>query len=121
MKNIFILLIFLIIVFLYLKTNKIDFKIFKKNMKMLKFKKNLLSKESFIKKIYLRNDERITLNPNINIQIDFYEKEYEIVNKTNIHRARLAKFKKSKFNGEFIFIDENENVYKVVNGIKKYL
>tara|TARA_Y100000589_G_scaffold252523_1_gene241089 strand:+ start:733 stop:1101 length:369 start_codon:yes stop_codon:yes gene_type:complete len=117
----FTALLVFIVFFLYLKAKKIKIKFFKKNLKISNFKKNSLSKESIIKKIYLRNDERINLNPDINIHIDLYDKDYEIINKTNIHRARLAKYKKSKFNGEYIFLDDNENVYKVIKGIKKYL
>ena len=117
----FITLFALALIFLYLKAKKSTNKLSKKNKKILNFKKSLLSKEFNIKKIYLRNDERINLNPDINIKVDIYDKDYEIINKTNLHRARLAKFKKSKFNGEFIYLDKEENVYKIVKGIKKYL
>ena len=117
----FISILIFISTFLYLKNKKIKINFYKKNEKISKFKKNQLSKESNIKKIYLREDERINLNPDINIKVDVYDKEYEILNKTNIHRARLAKFKKSKFNGEYIFLDENQNIYKIVRGIKEYL
>ena len=110
-----------VLIFFYFKTKNSTNKLLKKNKKILNFKKSLMSKEFNIKKIYLRNDERINLNPDINIKIDIYDKDYEIINKTNLHRARLAKFKKSKFNGEFIYLDEDENVYKVTNGVKKYL
>ena len=120
-KILLILLLIILIIIMYLKTKKLNIKFLKKNVKISNFKKKLLSKESNISKIYLRNDERINSNPDINIQIDIYNKNHEIINKTNIHRARLAKFKKSKFNGEFIYLDENENVYKIIKGIKKYL
>ncbi len=120
-KILLILLLIILIIIMYLKTKKLNIKFLKKNVKISNFKKKLLSKESNINKIYLRNDERINSNPDINIQIDIYNKNHEIINKTNIHRARLAKFKKSKFNGEFIYLDENENVYKIIKGIKKYL
>ena len=106
--------------FLYLQEKKSTIKLLNKNKKISNFKKSLLSKEFSIKKIYLRNDERINLNPDINIKVDIYDKDYEIINKTNLHRARLAKFKKSKFNGEFIYLDEDENVYKIIRGVKKY-
>ena len=122
MKTIlFIIILICILIFLYLKNNKININLYKQNKQISTFKKNQLSKESNIKKIYLREDERINLNPDINIKVDIYDKEYEILNKTNIHRARLSKFKKSRFNGEYIFLDENQKVYKVVKGIKKYL
>jgi len=122
MKNILFIAVFvLIVIFLYLKRKKSTIKLFKKNKKISNFKKSLLSKEFNIKKIYLRNDERINLNPDINIKVDIYDKDYEIINKTNLHRARLAKYKKSKFNGEFIYMDKDENVYKIIRGVKKYL
>ena len=115
MKIIFFITILIFIsTFLYFKNNKFNIKLYKKNEKISNFKKNQLSQESNIKKIYLREDERINLNPDINIKIDIYDKEYEIINKSNIHRARLAKFKKSKFNGEYIFVDDNQNIYKFV-------
>ena len=120
MKYILFITVFALILIL-LNAKNSTFKLSKKNKKISNFKKSLLSKEFNIKKIYLRNDERINLNPDINIHIDLYDKDYEIINKTNIHRARLAKYKKSKFNGEYIFLDDNENVYKVIKGIKKYL
>ena len=122
MKYIYLVTVFLlVIIFLSLKTKKSTNKLFKKNKKITNFKKSLLSKEFNIRKIHLRNDERINLNPDINIWIDIYDKHYEIINKTNLHRARLAKFKKSKFNGEFIYLDKDEKVYKIINGVKKYL
>ena len=122
MKSIlFITVLTLFAIFLYFKIKKTSIKLLNKNKKISNFKKSLLSKEFNIKKIYLRNDERINLNPDINIKVDIYDKDYEILNKTNLHRARLAKFKKSKFNGEYIYLDKDENVYKIIKGEKQYL
>ena len=91
------------------------------NKKLLKFKKKLLSKESNIEKIFSRDDEKTSSDPNININIGLYENEDNINRKSNIHRARLSKFKKSKLNGETIFIDPDQKIYKYVNGKKKYI
>ena len=113
--------IVLVLMYSYIKAKKSTNKLLKRNNKIAIFKKSLLSTESNIKKIYLRNDERINLNPDINIKVDIYDKDYEIINKTNLHRARLAKFKKSKFNGEFIYLDKDEKVYKIIKGVIKYL
>ena len=118
---ILVTVIVLVLMYSYIKAKKSTNKLLKRNNKIAIFKKSLLSTESNIKKIYLRNDERINLNPDINIKIDIYDKDYEIINKTNLHRARLAKFKKSKFNGEFIYLDKDEKVYKIIKGVKKYL
>ncbi len=93
----------------------------KKNRNLLKFKKKLLSKEFNIEKIYSRDDEKTSLDPNININIGLYENEDNINRKSNIHRARLSKFKKSKLNGEIIFIDEDQKIFKYFNGKKKYI
>ena len=92
-----------------------------KNNKLSNFKKKLLSKESNIEKIFSRDDEKTSLDPNININIGLYENEYNINRKSNIHRARLSKFKKSKLNGETIFIDPDQKIYKYINGKKKYI
>ena len=92
-----------------------------KNNNLFKFKKKLLSKESNIEKIFSRADEKTSSDPNININIGIYENEENINRKSNIHRARLSKFKKSKLNGEMIFQDDEQRIYKFNNGKKVYL
>ena len=93
----------------------------KKNNNLFKFKKKLLSKESNIEKIFSRDDERTFSDPNININIGLYDNEDNINRKSNIHRARLSKFKKSKLNGEIIFVDQDQKIFKYINGKKKYI
>ena len=111
---IFILLLILLISrILYLKKNK--------NNKLFKFKKKFLSKESNIQKIFSRDDERTSLDPNININIGLYDNEEIINRKSNIHRARLSKFKKSKLNGEIIYVDQDKKIFKYINGKKKFI
>ena len=92
-----------------------------KNKNLTKFKKKLLSKESNIEKIFSRNDEKTSSDPNININIGLYENEDNINRKSNIHRARLSKFRKSKLNGEMIFIDQYQKIFKYYKGEKIYL
>ena len=74
-----------------------------------------------LKQNEIRDDEKTSSDPNINLNIGFYENEDNINRKSNIHRARLSKFKKSKLNGETIFIDPDQNIYKYINGKKKYI
>ena len=93
----------------------------KNNINLFRFKKKLLSKESNIEKIFSRDDEKTSSDPNINIKIGLYENEENINRKSNIHRARLSKFKKSKLNGEIIFIDQDQKIYKYIKGKKIYL
>ena len=92
-----------------------------KNKNLFRFKKKHLSKESNIEKIFSRDDEKTASNPNIDIKIGLYDKEENIARKSNIHRARLSKFNKSKFNGEMIFLDKDLKIFKYINGQKKYI
>ena len=91
-----------------------------RNQKIINFKNKFLSKEMNIRKIHLRDNERTSQNPNINIFIDFMDSEEIINGKVNIHRARLAKFKKSKLNGELIYMDNKKRVYKFIGGEKVF-
>ncbi len=112
--------IFFIILIAILKKN-LKFNNFRKNNNLINFKNKSLSVETNIERIYSRNNEKIASNPNINIKIGVYEKEENILIKTNLHRARLEKFKKSKLNGIYIFKDENNNIYQYIKGNKVYI
>ena len=117
MKIIIIFVIFLGIILL----SKFKYLKIKRNKKLFNFKKRLLSKEFNIEKIYTRNDEKTSLDPNININIGLYDVEENITRKSNIHRARLAKFKKSKLNGDFIYLDKEGKIFRYQKGKKKYI
>ena len=114
-----IALIFLILLLIILAFKKINSKKLK-YQKVYKFKNKLLSKESNIEKIFIRDEEKTSSNPNININISLYENEDNINRKSNIHRARLSKFSKSMLNGEMIYIEE-QKIFKYVQGKKIYL
>jgi len=92
-----------------------------KNLKLDNFKKKHQSTQRNIERIFLREEEKTFSNPNINIYIGSYDNEENINRKSNIHRARLSKFKKSKLNGEMIFLDDEQRIYKFSNGKKVYL
>ena len=115
-----IFIIFLILGFIFFVHKTVNFRN-SKNIKLNKFKNKLLSKESNIEKIFLRDDEKTSSNPNINIKIGLYENEDNINRKSNIHRARLSKYKMSKLNGEMIFMDNEQKIFKYVKGMKIYL
>ena len=113
-------LVFLIFVIFYLFYKKINSKR-PKNIKLNKFKNKLQSTQTNIERIFLREEEKTFSNPNINIYIGSYDNEENINRKSNIHRARLSKFKKSKLNGEMIFQDGEQRIYKLNNGKKIYI
>ncbi|WP_320682052.1 ATP-dependent metallopeptidase FtsH/Yme1/Tma family protein [Prochlorococcus sp. MIT 1314] len=117
MNKFLTILIFGIIFLLYRKINSKK----TKNIKLNKFKNKLQSTQTNIERIFLREEEKTFSNPNINIFIGIYDKEDNIKRKSNIHRARLSKFSKSKLNGEMIFRDDEQRIYKFVNGEKVYL
>ncbi len=92
-----------------------------KNLKLDKFKNKLQSTQTNIDRIFLREEEKTFSNPNINIYIGVFDKEENINRKSNIHRARLSKFKRSKLNGVMIYQDDEQRIYKLNNGKKVYL
>ena len=115
-----IFLVFLILGVIFLVFKKISSKK-PMNLKLDKFKNKMQSTQTNIDKIFLREEEKTFSNPNINIYIGIYDNEDNISRKSNIHRARLSKFKKSKLNDEMIFQDEEQRIYKFNNGEKVYL
>ena len=117
--TIFLLAIVFLVMFYFIFNNSLFSN--KKNNKLTNFKNKLTNKEAKIEKIFLRNNERLINDPNIDLIIGFYEKESDVTLKTNIHRARLAKFNKSKLNGEFIYQDLKGCIYKIIDNKKKYV
>jgi len=115
-----IFLVFLISGVIFLGFKKINSKK-PKNLKLDKFKNKLQSTQTNIDRIFLREEEITFSKPNIIIFIGSYDIEENINRKSNIHRARLSKFKKSKLNGEMIFQDDEQRIYKLNNGKKVYL
>ena len=115
-----IFLFFLILGVIFLGYKKISSKK-TKNFKLDKFKNKLQSTQTNIDIIFLREEEITFSDPNINIYIVIYDNEENINRKSNIHRARLSKFNKSKLNGEMIFQDNEQRIYKFNNGNKVYL
>tara|TARA_Y100001978_G_scaffold77213_1_gene69291 strand:- start:96 stop:452 length:357 start_codon:yes stop_codon:yes gene_type:complete len=112
---IFTFLIFFYLIFKNLLSSN------KKVNKIKIFKNTFTNTEAKIEKIFLRNNERLIKDPNIDLIIGLYEKEKDLTLKTNIHRARLAKFYKSKLNGEFIYQDLKGNIYKIINDKRVYI
>jgi len=115
-----IFLVFLILGIIYLFYKKINSKK-SKYLKLEKFKNKMQSTQTNIERIFLREEEKTFSNPNINIVIGIYDNEDNTNRKSNIHRARLSKFKKSKLNGEMIFQDHEKRIYKINNGKKVFL
>ena len=117
MNKVLVFLIFVIIFLVYKKINPKKIK----NIKLNKFKNKFQSTQTNIERIFLREEEKTFSDPNINIYIGIHDNEDNINRKSNIHRARLTKFRKSKLNGEMIFQDDEQKIYKFNNGKRVYL
>jgi len=115
-----IVVVFLILGVIFLVYKKIKSKN-PKNLKLDIFKNKFQSTQTNIERIFLREEEKTFSNPYINIYIGSYDNEDSINRKSNIHRARLSKFKKSKLNGEMIFQDDEQRIYKFNDGKRVYL
>ena len=111
---------FLIFGIIFFVSRKINSKKLK-NTKLNKFKNKQQTTQSKIERMFLRDEEKTFSDPNINIHIGLYDNDDNINRKSNIHRARLSKFKKSKLNGEMIFKDKKQRIYKLTKGKKVYL
>ncbi len=117
----FLLILFICLLISFFVIKKFRKLTNKRNQKLLKFKNKFLTKESKIERIFSRQDEKISLDPYINIHIDINDNDQNIIRKVNLHRARLAKYKKSRLNGELLFEDSESNIYKIVEGEKVFI
>ena len=85
MKIVLVFLILGVIFFVYKKIKSKN----PKNLKLDKFKNKLQSTQTNIERIFLREEEKTFSNPNININIEIYDKEDNINRKSNIHSCLL--------------------------------
>ncbi len=87
-----------------------------------RFRKRFKSKNRLREKLKAEFAESLMTNPMSNIQIGIWDEEDDLREKADIHRARLAKYGKSKMNGEVFFMGPKGGVYKLTDeGKKKYV
>ncbi len=99
------------IVFIYL-----IYKAFKKNTssKLIdRFRQNLTSRAHTNQRIFERYAEYLNSDPYQNINLTEWEREGEILEKVNIHKARLNKFGKSQLNGQIFYLDKKGSIYTI--------
>ena len=108
---ILILTITIPIIFIYL-----IYITFKKNTSsnsMDIFRQKLTSRAHTNQRIFERYAEYLTSNPYQNISLKEWEKEGDILEKANIHKARLNKHGKSKLNGQIFYLDKKGSIYTI--------
>ena len=108
---ILILSITISILFIYL-----IYKAFKKNTSsnsIDRFRQKLTSPAHTNQRIFERYAEYLSSNPYQNINLTEWEREGEILEKVNIHKARLNKYGKSQLNGQIFYLDKKGSIYTI--------
>lgn len=86
------------------------------------FRNKLTSRNHKHQRIFDHLSESLASNPNEDIRLADWESEEDIIEKANIHKARLSKFGKSRLNGKFFYLDNEGSVYTIgENGDRDYL
>ncbi len=108
---ILILTITIPIIFIYLIN--ITFKKDTSSNSINRFRQKLTSRTHANQRIFERYADFLSRNPYQNINLTEWEKEGEILEKANIHKARLNKYGKSKLNGQIFYLDKKGSVYTI--------
>ena len=80
---------------------------------MGRFRQKLTSRAHTNQRIFERYAEYLSSNPYQNINLTEWEKEGDILEKANIHKARLNKYGKSKLNGQMFYLDKKGSIYTI--------
>ena len=98
---------------------------FKKNTSsnsINRFRKKLTSRAHTNQRIFERYAEYLSSDPYQNINLTEWAKEIDILEKANIHKARLNKYGKSKLNGQVFYLDKTGSIYTITKeGYQNYV
>ncbi len=115
------LIIILVVIYISIKHWKVLL-----NIKSIRIFQNVIKsrpeKRFLIEKLHDNYYNELLLSPELNIKINSSGNYDELIEKTNLHRARLAKFGQSKMNGVTFFKGPKGGIYIYTkNGKKRYL
>ena len=80
------------------------------------------SNKKVIEKSYQSISDHLMLSPEENIEIRKGDREEDLIEKANIHRARLSKYRKSRLGGITYYKGSRGGVYMInKKGKKKYI
>ena len=118
-----IILLAILIFILLISNLKVKFKKGQTQPSLInRFRKRVQSKNHLKEKVSNKYSDALMTNPEGNIIFSFWEGEYELREKADIHRARLNRYGRSKVNGEMLFLASKGRVFKYTSdGEKKYL
>ena len=92
----------------------------KRNIKL--FRDNIIQRNKTFQRFNERYFDKLLTCPDINIKICSSDTEESLIEKANIHRARLSKFGKSKMRGKIYYKGSRGGIYIYTkNGNKKYV
>ncbi len=115
-----LLIIFFIFIFKTSKDNTINN--MKKKTLIYRFRKEFTNKNQVGRRSHDSYLESLLKDPGNNININYLEKEEDLLEKANIHKTRLSIYGKSKMNNRFYFKDSKGGVFTLSeDGIKDYI
>ncbi len=87
-----------------------------------RFKKDFKSINKYNERISERYNFELLDDPKNNLSINAWDKEHELIDKMQIHRARLNRFGESKMNHKIYYQESEGNVF-IINkdGAKEFI
>ena len=78
---------------------------------LYRFKKDFKSSNKYNERISERYNFALLGDPKNNLKINSWDKEYELIEKMQIHRIRLNKFGESKMNNQTYYQESEGNIF----------
>ena len=78
---------------------------------LYRFKKDFKSSNKYNERISARYNFALLGDPKNNLKINSWDKEYELIEKMQIHRIRLNKFGESKMNNQTYYQESEGNIF----------
>jgi len=120
--NLILILFTVLTLSIYLsKNNRKSKKSLSKNL-LDRFKKDFKSFNKYNERISERYSFELLDDPKNNLKINAWDKEYELIDKMQIHRSRLNKYGESKMNHQIYYQESEGNVF-IINkdGVKEFI
>ena len=121
MSIVIILIIFFLpiaCIIYYRKSNKRDLQ----RTFITRFRKRFKSKDRLRRKLRDEFSESLMADPDLDIKLSIWDRESDLREMADIHRARLNRYGRSRMNGDVLFMTTKGRIYKYTDeGEKRYL
>ncbi len=116
------LLLIIILIFIFKRRKDRTINKMKKKTLIYRFRKEFANKNPIGRRSQDSYLESLLKDPVNNININYLDKEEDLLEKANIHKIRLSIYGKSKMNDRFYFKDPKGGVFTISeDGIKDYI